>query len=400
VLSLDDALGRWLTGLPCLAAERVAVGDASGRVLAVDLVADRPLPPFDHSAMDGYAVASDDCGGASPFRFRVAGTSRAGDPPDAHTRGTACRILTGAAMPLGADAVVMQEHVTRDGDAITFPTAPKRGQHVRTAGEDIAVGATAIRAGTRLRPGAIALGAMLGRAELAVARRPHLTLLSTGDELVAPGDPMRPGAIPESNCAAIAALARQAGAVVRVAPIARDDEDATAIAVAGALEGADVLATIGGVSVGDHDHVRPALERAGVTLDFWKVAIKPGKPIAVGRRGATRIVGLPGNPASALVTFALFGMPLLRGLQGDTKPSPVLLPARLAATRRRSPDRLELVRATLVVDGGALVAVPHDNQASGAATSLAESDGLAVIPPGEQPLVGGAAVGFLRWADA
>jgi molybdopterin molybdotransferase len=400
MLSLEEARARWLTALPALAPERAAIGDAAGRVLAADLVADRPLPPFDYSAMDGYAVAASDCTGDGPWTLPVEATSRAGGAAPRLAPGTACRILTGAPIPPGADAVLMQENVAREGQAIAFSAKPKAGQHIRRAGEDLATGAVALRAGTRLRPGAIALAAMLGRSELVVVRRPVVTFLCTGDELVAPGDPPRPGSIPESNGAPLAALAEQAGASVRIAPIVADDEDATRRAVVDALAGTDVLVTVGGVSVGDHDHVRPALEGAGVALDFWKVAIKPGKPIAVGRRGAQYVLGLPGNPASALVTFVVFGAPLIRGLQGDHAPSPTLLPAELAAGRKRSPDRIEFVRATLAARDGRLIATAHDNQASGAATSLAASDGLVVVPAGEGPIAAGAKVDFLRWSDA
>jgi molybdopterin molybdotransferase len=400
MLSVDEARARWLSGVPTLPAERTALGRAAGRVLAADLVADRPLPPFDHSAMDGYAVAARDCAGDGPWKLRVSGMSRAGVAAPRLVPGTACRILTGAQVPAGADSVVMQENVAREGDAIVFHGRPRTGQHVRTEGEDIAHGAVALRAGTRLRPGALALAAMLGCVELTVARRPTVTLLCTGDELVVPGEALRPGSIPESNSAPLAALAAQAGAVVRIAPLVRDDEGATQSAVAQALDGTDVLVTVGGVSVGDHDHVRPALEKAGVTVDFWKVAIKPGKPVVVGRRGGAYVLGLPGNPASALVTFVVFGTPLLRSLQGDVAPAPLLLPAKLAASRKRSADRVEFVRATLASDGTSLVARAHDNQASGAATSLAESEGLVLVPPGDGPIGAGETVEFLRWSDA
>jgi molybdopterin molybdotransferase len=241
---------------------------------------------------------------------------------------------------------------------------------------------------------------MLGLGELPVARRPRVTIVCTGDELRVPGDPERPASIFESNSAALGALAAQAEADVRVAPIARDEPAAMQRAIEQALDGTDVLLTVGGVSVGDHDVVRPALERAGVTLDFWRVAIKPGKPLAVGRRGAAHVLGLPGNPASAIVTFTLFGLPLLRALQGDARPIPTPLRAQLQTARKRSPDRLELVRATLAVRDGVVVAEPHDNQASGTATSLAHSDGLAFIPPGDVPLPSGTTVDFVRWADA
>jgi molybdopterin molybdotransferase len=184
-----------------------------------------------------------------------------------------------------------------------------------------------------------------------------------------------------------------------VAPIARDDAVGTQRAIEAALDGTDVLLTVGGVSVGDHDVVRPALERAGVKLDFWRVAIKPGKPLAVGRCGTTYVLGLPGNPSSALVTFSLFGLPLLRALQGDRQAVAPVLRAQLGADRKRTPERLEAVRAALRVDGDRMVVQAHDNQASGAATSLAQSDGLAFVPPGEGPLAAGSVVDFVRWTD-
>jgi molybdopterin molybdotransferase len=263
----------------------------------------------------------------------------------------------------------------------------------------MAPGAVALAAGARLTPGAIALGAMIDCAEVEVARRPSVVVLCTGDELRPVGAQGSAESIPESNSAALLALAAQAGARGRAAPTVADEPEAVERALRGALEGTDLLVTVGGVSVGEHDLVRPALDRVGVSLDFWKVAIKPGKPIAVGRAGATRVLCLPGNPASALVTFGLFGMPLLRALQGDTRPSAPHLPAVLAAGRKRSPDRLELLRSSLAVLGGRLVARPHDNQASGAATSLAASDGLALVPPGPAPIEAGAPVEFVRWVD-
>jgi molybdopterin molybdotransferase len=179
----------------------------------------------------------------------------------------------------------------------------------------------------------------------------------------------------------------------------RDDPGAVDRALSDALEGTDVLVTVGGVSVGDHDVVRPAFERAGVALDYWKVAIKPGKPLAVGSRGGTHVLGLPGNPASAIVTFALFGAPLLRALQGDARPLAPVLPVRLAADRKRQRDRLELARATLEVQQGVLVARPHDNQSSGAATSLASSDGLVMVPSGDGVVPRGTLLDFVRWGD-
>lgn len=400
LLPFDEARSRILAGVRVLASERVALVDAAGRVLAADLVAQGPLPAFDYSAMDGYALSTADIEGKGPWALPVVGESSAGRAAPALPRVTACRIFTGAPIPQRADAVVMQEHVQRDGESIRLSEPVKKGQHIRRAGEDLARAAVAIGGGTRLLPGGVALAAMLGVSEVAVARRPRVTILCTGDELRAPGEEAGPASIPESNSAALAALARQASAIVRIAPIARDEPAATQRAIEQALDGTDVLLTVGGVSVGDHDVVRPALEKAGVTLDFWRVAIKPGKPLAVGKSATAHVLGLPGNPASALVTFAVFGMPLLRAMQGDKRPVPLPLRAALSAERKRSPDRLELARAFLEAEGGGLAARIHDNQASGAATSLAHSDGLAFIPPGEGAVGKGEMLDFLRWGDA
>jgi molybdopterin molybdotransferase len=400
LLGFEEARARLLVHARRLGPERVPLADAAGRVLAEDLVAQGSLPPFDHSAMDGYAVATSDLTGAGPWALDVAGESSAGREPPWLARGAACRIFTGAAVPERADAVVMQEHVARDGDVVRLTERPRPGQHIRRAGEDLAAGSVAIAAGTRLTAGGLALAAMLSRSELVVARRPVVAIVCTGDELRTAGDEARPASIPESNSAALAALARQAAASVRVAPIARDDPRATVRTIEQALEGADLLLTVGGVSVGDHDVVRPALEQAGVRLDFWRVAIKPGKPIAFGRGPRADVLGLPGNPASAIVTFALFGMPLLRAMQRDAHALPILLRTRLVSSRKRSPDRLEFARAMLQLDSGMLSARVHDNQASGAATSLAQSDGLAFLPAGDGAIPAGAFVDFLRWSDA
>jgi molybdopterin molybdotransferase len=402
MLSFDEARRTLLARAFFVSSERVTLADAAGRVLARDVVARHPLPGFDSSAMDGYAVACADFEAGppgGPWLVPVSGESAAGRGLDALTPASACRIFTGAPLPSNADAVIMQENVRREGDAIAIDARPRPGQNVRRAGEDVARGAIALASGERLSAGAIALAAMLDRSEVVVARRPRVTVLCTGDELRAPGDDPRPGSLPESNSAPVAALARQAGGVVRIAPIAGDDLRATQRAIEEALDATDVLLTIGGVSVGDHDVVRPALEGAGVTLDFWKVAIKPGKPLAVGSRGKAIVIGLPGNPASAIVTFAVFGAPLLRALQGDRQPLPMALPVRLGSTRKRSRDRLELVRAQLRVEGSALVARAHDNQSSGAATSLAGSDGLAFVPAGDGPVAADATVDFVRWSD-
>jgi molybdopterin molybdotransferase len=399
MLSFDEARTRLLADVTRLSTDRAPLHEATGRVLTEDLTSLGPLPPFDHSAMDGYAVATNDLEGAGPWSLSVVSESSAGASVAPLPRRCACRIFTGAPLPGRADAVVMQEVATREGDTVRFEAKPKPGQHVRRAGEDLPAGAVAVAAGTRVSAGVLALAGMLDRATVLVARRPNVTILCTGNELRSPGDEPRSASIPESNSIPLAALASQAGANVRIAPIARDEPAATLRAIEQALEGADVLLSVGGVSVGDHDVVRPALERAGVRLDFWRVAIKPGKPLAVGRTATARVLGLPGNPASALVTFALFGMPLLRTMQGDLRAVPRALPVSLADERKRPADRLELARASLLVEGGTLRARIHDNQSSGAATSLAQSDGLAFVPPGIGSLERGALVDFLGWSD-
>jgi molybdopterin molybdotransferase len=399
MLAFGDARDRLLADVRRLSPERVPLGEAIGRVLAEDLVAHEPLPLFDYSAMDGYAVSAADLEGEGPFVLSVRGESRAGRGAPDLEAGTTCRIFTGAPVPRRADAIIMQENASRVGDTLRFDSRPKLGQHIRRAGEDLPRGSVAVAAGARLTAGALALAAMLDRSEVLIARRPCVTILCTGDELRAPGSQALPASIPESNAVALGALARQAGAIVRAMPIVRDEASATGRAIEQALEGTDVLLTVGGVSVGEHDVVRDALEHAGVVLDFWKVAIKPGKPLVVGRSGRAHVLGLPGNPASALVTFALFGMPLLRAMQGDNSPLAMPLVGRLSSVRRRSADRLELARATLRVAEGALSVQVHDNQASGSATSLADSDGVAFIPPGPGPLEAGAVVDFVRWSD-
>jgi molybdopterin molybdotransferase len=404
MLTFEEARARILTGASRLGRESIPLGQAAGRVLAERIVATHPLPPFDHSAMDGYAVRVADLVGDGPFRLRVGpDESRAGRPAPSLAPAEACRIFTGATLPQGADTVVMQEDVTRDADQITLAARPTPGAHVRAAGEDLRPGQEALAEGTRLLPGHLSLSASLDRGALVVARRPSVAIVCTGDELRAPGSSGGPGSIPESNGVALAALVRQVGGEPRILPSIGDDLDTTAAALDGALAGADLVLTVGGVSVGDHDLVRPALERVGVALDFYKVAIKPGKPLTFGRREVagkiTRVLGLPGNPASALTTFMLFAAPLLRALQGDAAPIPLLVPARLGGDFNHRAGRLELARATLERRGRELVAVPLSNQASGATTSTGWATALVLIPLDAEDLAAGAEVDVLRFGD-
>jgi molybdopterin molybdotransferase len=320
-------------------------------------------------------------------------------------------------MPEGADAIIIQEDVEkksgdgRTGSVVSMRAAPRPGDWVRFRGADLAEGATALERGSRLSPGRVALLAGLDRPQALVARRPVVTILCTGDELRSPGEPGRPGSIAESNGYFVAAQARAAGAIARIAPFVRDDEREAREAVEAALRGSDLCVTIGGVSVGDHDVVRPALEAAGVKLDFWRVAIKPGKPLCVGRAGSTHVLGLPGNPASASLTFLIFGVPLLRALQGDAAPLPPRLRARArlmgagAGALRRKPGRVEFLRARLdrapsAEEGeGAIRAQILPNQASGAVTSFAEADALLIVPAERDRVDDGDVLEAIRLAD-
>lgn len=404
MISFEEALSRLLDSAQQVGAERVPLAGAAGRVLAEDVVAPAPMPAFDHSSMDGYAVAAAGLAGAGPWTLPVVGESAAGGALPALAPGSACRIFTGARLPPGADAVVPQEDVERSGDAITLREAPRAGAFVRRRGADLAEGAVALARGARLSAGRVALAAALDRPELLVARRPVVTVLCSGDELRSPGAPGREGTIPESNGYFVAAAARAAGATARIAPFVRDEAAHAATAVATALRGSDLVVTIGGVSVGDHDVIRPALEAAGVALDFWRVAIKPGKPLAVGRAAgpggaAVHVLGLPGNPASASLTFTLFGVPLLRALQGDAAPLPPRLVARVVGELRRKPGRVEFLRARLELADGALVARILPNQASGAVTSFAEADALIVVAREQDRVDDGDRLEVIRLSD-
>jgi len=401
MLTFEEARDRVLSAAPRLEHERVALDAALGRVLAEELVASTDRPAFDYSAMDGYVLATGDVpSGEGDFRLRIVGESRTGGVIPARVEpGTACRIFTGAEVPPRGDAVVMQEVVEREGDVGVFRKRPRVGEHIRKAGEDLAAGARALPRGVRLGPAHMALIASLDRSRVTVARRPIVAIVSTGDELRDPGEPDRRGSVVDSNGPALAALVRACGGEPRRLPFARDTLPDVRDALRDALAFADVVLTIGGVSVGDHDVVRPALAEIGVELDFWKVAIKPGKPLVVGHAGARRLLGLPGNPASAMLTFVLFGAPLLRAMQGDAAPVPTMQLARLATTVNHATGRLEFLRATLASDGTGWIATPLGNQASGAVTSFAWADGLILVPADVATLEAGATVRVLRLGD-
>lgn len=393
VLSFEEATQRlapWAAPLP---PTRVRLEDALDHVLAEDVASSLPLPAFDHSAMDGYAVAVADVAAGRPLPVR--GEARTGHAPPALEPGTAMRIFTGAPVPAGADAVIMQERATRDGERVVFAAAPKLGDNIRRAGEDVASGEVVLRRGALLGPAQLSLLASVDRGSAMVHPAPRVVVVPTGDELRDPGSPPRPGSIPESNGYAIRAMAARAGAQARVVRPAKDELPAVRETLDRALDGADVVLTIGGVSVGDHDVVKEALERAGCALDAWKVAIRPGKPLVIGRRDRTLVLGLPGNPASAMVTFGIFGVPVLRAMrgEGDGALHPSRLP--LASAVKNTPGRRPFLRAT-VSEGRVQCA---RNQSSGAASVMSQSNALVTLPADSEGAPEGALVDVIPFSE-
>jgi molybdopterin molybdotransferase len=388
LLTIEEARALVLGAVAALDAEDVAVADALDRVLAEDVVAAHDVPSFANSAMDGFALRS----GPAGRSLRIVGESRAGTPaPVAVGDGEAVRISTGAAVPDGADAIVPVEDTRDDGDAVTVHEAVGAGHHVRGPGDDIRAGAAVLAAGTRLGPPELGLAVEAGRATVRCARLPRVAVLATGDELVSPGEPLLHGQLHNSNAITLGALARRAGGVLVHTGEAPDDAGATRAAIERALAPADVLLLTGGVSVGPHDHVKPALAALGVDEVFWRVALRPGKPMWFGRRGAQLVFGLPGNPVSAIVCFLLFARPALAALQGVPEPPPRGR-AVLGEAVPRQRTREECVRVRL--DDGR--AFPTGPQGSHQLSSMLGADALAIIPRGEGELPAGAEVEIER----
>ncbi|MET0771081.1 MAG: gephyrin-like molybdotransferase Glp [Solirubrobacteraceae bacterium] len=369
-----------------LEAERVPLAEAAGRVAAEDAVSLVDLPPFDRSAMDGYAVRAGDTSGP----MRIAGEVAAGEVwPGELEPGTALGITTGAALPPGADAVLRVEDAIAEGDELRAAAPIGHGTHVRYAGEDVARGDVLAPAGEALTLQRVTALASAGAGSVAVRRRPLVHVLATGTELLEIGAPAEPGKIHESNRLSLELLARAAGADVIVHPVVADDRDATRAAIADGL-GGDMLLITGGVSVGPHDHVKPALEDAGAEEVFWRVRLKPGKPLWFGHRDRTLVFGLPGNPLSAVACFLLFAGPALRRLQGDAAAGLPYVPARLTVPARPADGRTTLLTAALAPDDdGVLLATPTEGQGSHLTGALAASDGFAVV---DVPLDAGARV--------
>ncbi|MCS6933476.1 MAG: molybdopterin molybdotransferase MoeA [Acetobacteraceae bacterium] len=380
LLSVEAAAALIAERVPPLGGvETVPLAAARGRVLAADLVAPLPLPPFFNSAVDGYAIRHADLSPDAETRLPVIGRAPAGAVPPALPRGSAMRVFTGAPMPEGADTVMMQEDVRTEGDAVILPPGLKRGANCRPAGEDVARGAVALAAGTVLGPAEIGLAAALGLPALPVSRRVRVGVFSTGDELASPGAPLGPAQTYDANRFALLALLTRLPAEARDLGILPDRRDRTAAALAEAAAGHDLLLTTGGVSTGEEDHVRAAIE-AGGRLVFWRLAVKPGRPAAMGVVRGVPVVGLPGNPVAAFVTFLHLARPLLLRLAGARAKPLLRVPAVADFAYRKKAGRREYVRVSLAESGAGLVARKFGREGAGLLTSLTETDGFAELP--------------------
>jgi molybdopterin molybdotransferase len=393
MLSIHEALALMLARFAPLEGERAALLDATDRVLAQDVFAQLDLPEFDHSAMDGYAVRHAELtnGATLPVQNEI----RAGAVPESLASGHVARIFTGAPLPRGADTVVMQENTQPVAGGVLIKELPKVGSHLRVRGSEFAAGSLLLRAGSALGPAEIGLLAAQGCSDVEVHRRPRVAILPTGDELRALGAASRPFSIVDSNSYALAAALTRVGCSAQHLGIARDALDDLAPRIELGLK-ADLLLTLGGVSVGDYDLVSPALRAAGVALDFHKVAIKPGKPLLFGQRAGVPVVGLPGNPVSALVIFEVFVRPCLYRMQGHRELFPELLEVALAEPYKHALGRSEFLRARLRRAGSGFRAHLHPNQSSGALSSFSEQTALAILPGSRERFASGERVQALQ----
>jgi molybdopterin molybdotransferase len=388
---------------PVAQIEKVALAAARGRVLADAVIAPLDLPPFDNSAVDGYAVRYADLDAKAETRLTVAGRLTAGKAAATPiAAGQAVRIFTGAPMPPGADTVFMQEDTRVEGDMVALPAGLKRGANRRLAGEDVRKGSVVLPAGRRLVAQDVALAAAVGLTRLDVRRRVRVALFSTGDEIVEPGAPRPAAALYDANRYLLAGMLERLGAEVTDLGILKDNPASLAAGIAGAAKDHDLVLTSGGVSTGEADHVRDAVEKVG-KLWFWRVAIKPGRPVAMGvvrgSSGDAAFVGLPGNPVAAFVTFARVVRPLLLQLGGAQAEPLTALPVRLAFDYRKKSGRREYVRVALRKGAdGTIEAVRHPQEGAGVITSLTETDGLAELDEAATTIKQGSTVGFLSYA--
>ena len=384
---------------PVVEVETVPLADADGRVLARDLVAPLPLPPFTNSAVDGFAIASADLPRSEARSLPVAGRVQAGAAAEAAQSGHAVRIFTGAPMPEGTDTVFMQEDVSIDeAGRVVLPPGLKPGANVRPAGEDMAQGTVALKAGQRLRPQDVALAAAFGLTQIEVMRRLRVAVFSTGDELASPGTPRRGPQLYDSNRVMLMAMLKRLGCAVSDLGILRDDRAALAAGLRQVASGHDLILTTGGVSTGEEDHVKAAVESAG-SLVLWRMAIKPGRPVAMGIIDGTPLIGLPGNPVASFVTFVHVVRPTVLALLG-ARPAPLTpTPVRAAFTYKKKAGRREYVRVYLRKrEDGSMEAQKFPREGAGLLSSLVETDGLAELGEAVTRVEPGSMVGFLSYA--
>lgn len=395
MISVDEARGRILDAMRPTPGEVVALAEAWNRISADAVAARLTQPPADVSAMDGYALQA--ASGGRGARLAVIGAAPAGHPFDGRVGAAeAVRLFTGSVVPADADAVLLQEDATRDGDIVQVNEAVAAGRHIRRAGQDFAQGDVVVPPGRRITARDVGLAAAANHPWLTVHRRPRVAILATGDEIALPGEPIPPGGIVSSNSHALAALVRAAGGEPMVLPVARD-EHAAISAVADSLVGMDLLVTTGGASVGDHDLVIEALKARGMTLDFWQIAMRPGKPLLFGLLGATPVLGLPGNPVSAMVCAILFLLPALSRLSGLPAAPPPVSTAVLGCAVQANDKRADHLRARVSTDQtGRIVVVPFPVQDSAMLRRLAHADALILRPPHAPALPEGAEVGIIR----
>jgi molybdopterin molybdotransferase len=384
---------------PVVSEEMAPLAEACGRVLAHDLVAAIDVPPHANSAVDGYAVAHADLLPDQDTVLPVTGRAAAGHPLGHAARpGEAIRIFTGAPMPDGVDTVMMQEDCVVEEGRVRLAPGIKKGANRRHAGEDVAKGAVALPAGRRLKPADLGLAAALGQDRLPVFRQLRVALLSTGDEVREPGQPLAPGMIYDANRVMLMALLRGLGCAVSDLGIRPDRAAALADTLAAASAGHDLIVTSGGVSTGEEDHVKAAIEQLG-RLDFWRLAIKPGRPVALGQVRGVPLIGLPGNPVAAALTFAVLARPLILRLAGADAAPPLLVPVKAGFAYRKKAGRREYLRASLVRENGDAVARRYPKDGAGILSSIVQSDGFVVLDEDMSDVTPGLAVDFLAFSE-
>lgn len=399
MISVEQARERILADLRATPAEVVALADAWNRVTAAEVTARLTQPPADVSAMDGYALRAAD--GTLGARLNMIGAAPAGHPFEGVVGpGQIVRLFTGSVVPDGADAILLQEDATRDGDTVTVNEAVRQGRHIRRAGQDFARGDTVLPAGRRITARDVGLAAAANHPWLPVHRRPRIAILATGDEIAMPGEPIPPGGIVSSNSHALAALVRSAGGVATVLPVAKDTHEAVA-AVADAVAGMDLLVSTGGASVGDHDLIISGLQSRGLVVDFWQIAMRPGKPLLFGWLGGKQsgvpVLGLPGNPVSAMICAILFLLPALAHLSGLPAAPPPTTTGLLGKAVAANDHRADHLRSTVTGDAaGRLIVTPFPVQDSAMLRRLALADALILRPPHAPALAEGAEVPIIR----